>query len=76
MSAQTEGSDEPADEPTLLVRAYRTVTPTYRSRPDVEMDVVGWGLFVGLLFLLVPFLPVIVAVWLISKVVERVAPTR
>lgn len=77
MSAEADSADEPGDDqPTLLTRAYRTVTPTYRPRGDSEMDAIGWGLFVGLLFLLIPFLPILVAVWAISKVVERVAPTE
>ena len=62
--------------PGALTRAYRTVSPTYRWREDLEMGAVGWSLFVLLLALLVPLLPVIVVVWAVSKLVERAVPNR
>jgi len=37
----------------------------------MEMDIIGWSLFLGLVVLLVPLLPFIVIVWLISKLAER-----
>lgn len=49
----------------------RTVTPSYHGRPDEEMDVIGIGIFLGLLVLLVPLLPFLLVVWVISKVLER-----
>jgi len=39
------------------------------------MDVIGWGVALGLVILVMPLLPFIVIVWLISKVVERLAPS-
>jgi hypothetical protein len=67
-------SDDPdADDPALAARlraGYRTVTPPYLPRPDREMDAVGWTYFLVLLLLFVPFLPLIVVAWLLSKVVE------
>ncbi|MFD1513099.1 DUF7535 family protein [Halomarina rubra] len=60
-----------SDDPNGLTGALRTVTPEYFGRPDVEMDVVGWSLFLGLVILLVPLLPFIVIVWLVSKLAER-----
>ena len=46
----------------------RTVTPSYLGRPDMEMDVIGWGYFFGILILLVPLLPFIVILWVGDKV--------
>ncbi|WP_313691930.1 DUF7535 family protein [Halorarum halobium] len=68
-------STEPED-PSLVWRAYDTVTPGYRGRPDVEMNAVGWGLFLGLVILLVPLLPFLVVVWLVGKLLDAVVPTE
>jgi hypothetical protein len=43
-------------------KVLRTVTPPYRSRPDTEMNTIGWLLFLGLLSVLVPLLPFILIV--------------
>jgi len=53
-------------------RVLRTVTPPYRSRPDAEMTTIGWMLFLGTLAILVPLLPFIFVVWLITKVADFV----
>jgi hypothetical protein len=69
-------SDEPEPEPTLAGRVregYRTVTPGYLPRPNPEMDVTGWTLFVLLLVLFVPFLPIVAVAWLLSKGIEFLA---
>lgn len=58
------------DEPGVLTRAYRTVTPEYVWREDVEMDVIGWSIFLGIVVLLVPLLPFLVIVWLVGKVLD------
>lgn len=76
-----ETPDEPAEaatgvegsSPGPLTRVYRTVTPPYGPRPDAEMNTIGWMLFIGILFLLFPLLPVLVVVWLLSKLVEALA---
>lgn len=47
--------------------ALRTVTPYYRGRPDREMNVIGFALFLVLCVLLVPLLPFLVAVWVLNK---------
>jgi hypothetical protein len=39
------------------------------------MDVFGWGMFLGLLVLLVPLLPFIIIVWAISKVTDMLTPS-
>ena len=66
---------EPAsDDPGLATRAYRTVTPIPRGRENSEMNAIGWGMFLGLLLLIVPLLPFIVIVWVVSKVVDALTP--
>jgi hypothetical protein len=54
-------------------RVLRTVSPPYRGRPDAEMTTIGWLLFVGMLFVLVPLLPFLVIVWLLTKVADYIA---
>jgi hypothetical protein len=56
----------------------RSVTPPYRGRPDAEMTTIGIAYFLGLVVLLIPFLPFIAVVWVISKITghfARKAPT-
>lgn len=67
-SAETE-------DPGVLTRAYRTVTPGYRGRDDVEMNLVGWGLLLGVVLILVPLLPFIIVVWAVRKVLDIVVPS-
>lgn len=70
------GSEEGGDESALpepAKKALRTVTPPYRGRPDTEMTVIGIAYFLTMLVFLIPLLPFIVIVWLISKITERVA---
>src|SRR6056297_3644200 len=61
------------EEPGTVKKAVRTVTPYYRGRPDAEMTTIGVLYFLGLLILLVPLLPFLVIVWLISKLTGAVA---
>lgn len=70
MSASESESADEATTP-VVKKVLRTVTPGYRSREDTEMNAIGWTLFLGLVILLVPFLPLIAIVWLISKALER-----
>jgi hypothetical protein len=55
------------DEASLAKRVYRSVGPQYRGRPDAEMDSIGWTMFLILVVILVPLLPFLVIVWLITK---------
>lgn len=57
-------------------KILRTATPPYSGRRDAEMDVIGWGLFLGLLVLLVPLLPVMIAIWAILELLDRIAGSR
>lgn len=69
-STGTDRAGAEGDDPTMPKRVIRTVTPPYRGRRDTEMSVIGWGYFLGLIVLLVPLLPFIVIVWLLSKAME------
>ncbi|RDI71474.1 DUF7535 family protein [Halopelagius longus] len=67
----TGTSDE--NRPGLLTRAYRTATPGYASHEDREMDSLGWTMFLLVVVLFIPFLPLLIAVWLVTKVLDAVA---
>lgn len=65
--------------PEPVKKALRTVTPPFQGRPDAEMTFIGIAYFLGLVILLVPLLPFVVVVWLLSKLtgaVARKAPTE
>ena len=57
----------------LPEKAYRTVTPPTGMRPDMEMDSIGWVIFLVLVMLLVPLLPFILIVYVVSKGFEYLA---
>ena len=61
-----------SDDPGMLTKVYRTVTPGYGGRDDVEMNTIGWAIFVGLLILLVPLLPFLVVLWVVSKLLDAI----
>jgi len=74
------GSEETDDGamPAPVKEALRTVTPSFRGRPDTEMTAIGIAYFLGLVVLLIPLLPFIVVVWVVSKItgfLARKAPT-
>ncbi|WP_416838578.1 hypothetical protein [Haloferax sp. DFSO52] len=60
----------------LPQKAYRTVTPRTGMRPDMEMDSIGWVMFLILVMLMVPLLPFIVIVYVLSKVFGYLANQR
>lgn len=64
-------SDE--DQPGLLKRTYRTVSPGYGSRPDAEMDSVGWTIFLLMVVIFIPLLPFLLLVFLVTKVLDVLA---
>ena len=45
----------------------RTVTAPYRSRADSEMSIMGGLLGLGLVIVMIPLIPFIVVVWVLSK---------
>ena len=72
-----DGDDGVAPEP--VKKVVRSVTPSYRGRPDAEMTTIGIAYFLGLVILLIPLLPFVVVVWVISKITgyfARKAPTE
>jgi hypothetical protein len=68
-----EETDDESAVPAPVKKVVRTVTPSYRGRPDAEMTVIGTAYFLGLVVLLIPLLPFLVIVWVISKITGRVA---
>ena len=62
------------DDPGAIRALARTVTPGTRGRSDPEMDAIGWGLALGLVILLVPLLPFVLIVWVITRVLDRLDP--
>jgi hypothetical protein len=61
------------DDAGRLEQVARTVTPGVRGRRNSEMDAFAWITFVGVLFFLLPLLPVIAVVWGLSKLYEVLA---
>ena len=57
----------------VLRQAYRTVSPAYRAHEDAEMDSIGWAIFLVMLALLLPLLPFVLIIWLVSKGIEVLA---
>lgn len=45
----------------------RTVTAPYRSRADSEMSIMGMLLGLGMVIVLIPLLPFILVIWVLSK---------
>ena len=62
-------------DPGALESAYRTVTPGYRSHDDTGMDLLGWVLFLGVLTLLFPLIPLFLLLVLGTKAVEAIRST-
>ena len=59
----------------ILPEPIRSVTPLTGTRPNQGMDVIGWSIFLGLVILMVPLLPLLIIVWLVSKAVEALTPS-
>jgi len=79
MSETADSTPAESDESTAIAesgpvrKTVRTVTPPYGGRPDAEMDSIGWMLFLGLVILMIPFLPILIVGWLVVKTIEFVA---
>lgn len=69
------GMSSAQSDPGVLESAYRTVTPGYRSHGDTEMDLLGWVLFLGILTLLFPLIPLFLLLVLGTKVIEAIRST-
>jgi len=62
------------DGDSRLPEPLRTVTPPSGTHPDAQMDAIGWLIFLGLLVLLLPVLPLLLVVWLLSRASEALSP--
>jgi len=71
--SDAESTGEPALEPAKAV--YRTLGKPFRARTDAEMDAIGWSVFLGMVILLLPLLPFLLLLWLVTKVLDAVVPT-
>ncbi|WP_136603142.1 DUF7535 family protein [Salinigranum halophilum] len=72
----TDADIQPADDAGVLKKAYRSVSPRYTSRPNAEMDSIGWAMFLGMLVLLVPLLPFLVIVWVLERGIRALSGVR
>ena len=63
------------ESPSTIKKVYRTVTPGVSEQENVEMDIFGWTIFLGVLFFLLPLLPFILIVWVITKVLDALVGT-
>ena len=72
--SEKPAADESAPEPVRAV--YRTLGKPFRARADAEMDTIGWAVFLGMLILLLPLLPLLVLVWAITKLLDAVTPVE
>ena len=68
--------DESATDGPTLEPVYRTLGKPFRARADAEMDAIGWTVFLGMVILFVPLLPFVLLVWVITKILDAVAPTQ
>lgn len=53
------------------VGALRTVTPLTGPGEDAQMNAIGWVMFLLLVVVLLPLLPVILAILLVSRLLGR-----
>ena len=61
------------DDPNAVKKVLRTVTPPSKMHRNVEMDTIGWEIFAGLFVVALPLLPILVVVWLLTKLFGRAA---
>jgi len=66
----TDMSDADDAGNSRLPEPLRTVTPPSGTHPDAEMDAIGWLMFIGLLVVLTPLIPILAVIWLIAKLQE------
>ena len=58
-----------------LPEPLRTVTPPSTTHPNESMDVIGWVIFLGLVVVLTPLIPIVAVIWLIAKLQESLRPS-
>ena len=54
----------------------RSVTAPYRSRADSEMNTIGMLYGLGLVIVLLPLLPLLLVLWVFSKLADLLGPTE
>ena len=69
MSESNESNDSALPEP------LRTVTPPSTTHPNESMDVIGWAIFVGLVVVLTPLIPIVAVIWLLAKAQDALRPS-
>ncbi|MHC3436889.1 DUF7535 family protein [Natrialbaceae archaeon A-gly3] len=71
--SRADVDDDDASTPEAVLR---TVTPPYRGQPNRSMSTIGWIILIGLLIVLLPLLPAAIALWLVVKLLDRLARWR
>ena len=69
MSELNEPNDSALPEP------LRTVTPPSTTHPNESMDVIGWAIFLGLVVVLTPLIPIVAVIWLLAKAQDALRPS-
>lgn len=69
-------TDDTDDDLSLPKEVLRTVTPGVKGKRDPDMDVIGWGILLGMLVLLVPLLPFIIIVVVFTKLLDLLSRLR
>ncbi|AFK18154.1 hypothetical protein E6P09_05160 [Haloferax mediterranei ATCC 33500] len=64
------------DSLSLSQKAYRSVTPETSMHPNIEMDSIGWTMFLILVVLMLPLLPFLIIVYALSKGFDYFAGQR
>ena len=67
-------SERDAESP--LPEPLRTVTPPYSGRPDAEMDVIGWAIFLVMVVAVLPLAIVVGLGWLVWKLLSSLFSGR
>ncbi len=58
------------DDTEALPAIRRTVSKSVGYHPDAEMNAIGLAVGAGLLVILIPLAPFLLAVWLVSKLLD------
>ena len=67
MGATAEADDSEAPEDEAASSDPRGTRPTIHGRPDFEMNVIGWGIFIILIVLMIPMLPGLILAITVAK---------
>jgi hypothetical protein len=67
-------SESADDDRGTARKALDTVTPPSMPKPNAEMSTIGWAMFLGLVLVLMPLLPFLLIVWVLSKLIDTADP--